>query len=322
MASRDIGTLRDQARAGDVGALTLLGKRLLTGDGVAAAPAEAVTCLSQASRRGAGEATALCALLAGWGVLRTRSMDQALDLLQLAAAQGYEPSQRELRLLAQGAGDDWAGLRRQVDIRRWSDAPPARIVSESPRIGIIEGFASAAECDWLIERGRRNLRRAEVYRHDAPGHTQVDNRTNSEADYTIFQADLVLRLVRDRIGRSLGINDRYFEVTKLLHYEPGQHFGLHGDFQEPTTPALALEIGRHGQRAMTFLAYLNDDYAGGETDFPRIGFRFKGCRGDALYFTSASPDGAPDYRTVHAGLPPASGVKWLLSQWIRDRPVG
>jgi hypothetical protein len=30
----------------------------------------------------------------------------------------------------------------------------------------------------------------------------------------------------------------------------------------------------------------------------------------------------PDYDTAHAGLPPASGMKWLLSQWVRSKPVG
>ncbi|MBF8292745.1 MAG: hypothetical protein HW392_1572, partial [Steroidobacteraceae bacterium] len=47
----------------------------------------------------------------------------------------------------------------------------------------------------------------------------------------------------------------------------------------------------------------------------------KGRRGDALVFANVDDSGAPDYQTVHAGLPPTSGVKWLLSQWVRDRTV-
>jgi hypothetical protein len=31
-------------------------------------------------------------------------------------------------------------------------------------------------------------------------------------------------------------------------------------------------------------------------------------------------DGSPDYNTRHAGLPPTSGRKWVLSQWIRTKP--
>lgn len=321
-AAVDIGKLRERARAGDVAALTDLGKRLLTGDGVRAEPAQAVACLTDAADRGGGEATAHLALFAGWGVLRPRRLDEALDLLQRAAEREHVPAQRELRFLARADGSDWLALRQRVDIGQWTRSPPARIVSESPRIGVVEGFASAAECDWLIERGRRNLQRAKVYRRDAPGHEEVGNRTNTEADFTIVNADLVLSLLRDRMAGCLGIGTRFFEMTKLLNYQPGQFFGLHADFQEPATPALAREIELHGQRVMTFLAYLNDDYEGGETDFPRIAFRYKGRRGDALFFVNADAAGVPDHRTAHAGLPPATGVKWLLSQWVRSRPVG
>ena len=82
-----------------------------------------------------------------------------------------------------------------------------------------------------------------------------------------------------------------------------------------------------GQRAATLLVYLNDDYEGGETDFPRINFRFKGGLGDALIFSNIDPAGAPDYDTVHAGLPPTTGEKWLFcngfgrGRWSRQARV-
>ena len=30
---------------------------------------------------------------------------------------------------------------------------------------------------------------------------------------------------------------------------------------------------------------------------------------------------APDYESLHAGLAPTRGEKWLFSQWIRSKPV-
>jgi prolyl 4-hydroxylase len=322
VAAVDIRTLREHARAGDVAALTALGKRLLIGDGVPAAPSEAIACLGKASACGGGEATAQLALFAGWGVLRPRNLDEALDLLQRAAELGWAQSQHELRFLAHGTGTGWQDMRMRIDLAAWTAAPPVRVVTTSPRICAIDGFVSAAECDWLIERGRRNLRRAKVYRRDVSGHSAVDNRTNTESAFTVVNADLVLCLVRDRIAGAIGMPTQFFEMTKLLNYEPGQKFGLHADFLEPGTPALDREIREHGQRVLTFLAWLNDDYEGGETEFPEIGQRFKGRRGDALFFVNADASGAPDYRTIHAGLPPTSGVKWLLSQWVRNRASG
>ena len=74
-----------------------------------------------------------------------------------------------------------------------------------------------------------------------------------------------------------------------------------------------------GQRVATCLTWLNDDYAGGETEFPRIGFRHRGNPGDAMLFLNVTPDRRPDPLSLHAGLPPTRGRKWLLSQWVRDR---
>lgn len=313
-------SLRDRARAGDVDALTELGKKLLIGDGVRQAMPEAVAMITEAAARGGGEATAQLALFAAWGVLRPRDFDEALDHLQRAAELGWAPSQRELRFLARDTGADWPALRRRVSVADWTEPPPARVVCEAPRIVTIQNFASPAICDWLIERGGRNLRRATVYQGSAELRTN-DTRTNTEADFTIRAADLVLNLLRERMAAVIGAPTAMFEITKILHYEPGQHFSLHADFLDTRTPSLAREVEKRGQRVATFLVYLNDDFEGGETDFPRVGYRYKGARGDALLFHNVDASGAPDYKTLHAGLPPTRGVKWLLSQWIRNRPV-
>ena len=68
------------------------------------------------------------------------------------------------------------------------------------------------------------------------------------------------------------------------------------------------------------LVYLNQGFEGGETDFPLLDLKFKGRKGDALMFSNVDASGAPDRRMFHAGLPPTAGEKWLLSQWVRDRP--
>jgi prolyl 4-hydroxylase len=70
---------------------------------------------------------------------------------------------------------------------------------------------------------------------------------------------------------------------------------------------------------LTFLICLNEEFTGGETEFPHLRWRFRGRRGDALWFVNITPDFAPDPRTLHAGLPPRSGEKWMFSQWIRGR---
>lgn len=319
-ASHDIDALRKLARGGEPRALTALGKRFLVGEGVPPAPGDGIGLLREAASRGDAEAVAQLAVCAAWGVAQTRDIDAALDHLERAAGLGWLPAQNELQLLAHGSGSDWPTLRRKIDVATWTTPPAARVVRERPRVVVIERFMSAAECRWLIQRGRPGLNRAMVYRGSSQAHT-ADTRTNTEVAFTIFNADVVLNLIRERMSSVTRAPTAFFEIAKMLHYEPGQQFALHADFLQLNTPQLVQEVQVRGQRAATFLVYLNDDYAGGETDFPRIGFRFKGNCGDALLFSNVDVAGAPDYDTMHAGLPPTHGEKWLLSQWIRSRPV-
>ena len=316
-----IDTLRERARQGDARALSVLGKRLLLGLGTPPAPQEGRACLVDAAARGDGEASALLARLAAWGALQPQSWPDALHHLQRAAELGWAPAQQELRFLARHDGDDWPDLQRCVDIRSLTTPPAARVLAVSSQVRAIKDFTTPAECAWLIGLARADLRRAQVYRKDAEGYTESGTRTNSEADYIFGNADLVLRVVIERISRAIGLPIRHFEVAKLLHYEPGQQFAPHHDFQQPTTPALAREIAQRGQRVATVLVYLNDDFEGGETEFPRLALKHRGATGDALLFANVRPDGALDHDTLHAGLPTTRGVKWVLSQWIRSRPV-
>ena len=305
----------------DVAELTKLGRRLLVGEGMPPSPAKSIATLREAAAHGGGEAAALLSICAAWGVAQARNVDAALDHLARAAELGWDPALRELQLLARDSGSDPAVLRSKVDVVSWRSAPAARVVFEKPRIVVVEHFAAADECQWLIGRAGSGLMRAKVYRASSTPEVAA-TRTNREMSFTIFNADVVLSLIRDRIAAASGAPVTHFEIAKLLHYSPGEQFALHADFIEAKTPELAHDLAVRGQRVATFLIYLNDGYEGGATQFPRLDWQYRGGRGDALLFSNVDAAGGPDYDTVHAGLPPTSGEKWVLSQWVRARPVG
>jgi prolyl 4-hydroxylase len=308
--------------ASDVANLTILGKRLLVGEGLPVSIDKGIATLRDAAMRGGGEAAALLSVCAAWGVGQPRDIDAALDHLRHAAQLGLEPARRELELLARDSGPDPAALRAKIDLSTWRSAPAARIQFEKPRVVVIERFASPQECQWLIGRAASGgLQRAKVYRSSSTAQV-AETRTNREMSFTIFNADVVLSLIRDRISAAIGAPVSHFEIAKLLHYSPGEQFALHADFIEAKTPELARELAARGQRSATFLIYLNDGYEGGATQFPRLSWQYRGGRGDALLFSNVDASGGPDYDTIHAGMPPTSGEKWVLSQWVRTRPIG
>lgn len=331
MYPQRIFELERAAAAGDTGAMTELGSRWLSGTDVSFLPDKGAQWLTAAAAQGSGEASALMAVLAGAGVCRPQSWEVALDYLQRSAELGWKPAQAQLVLLATQhapgvrdsatalAAADWPRLRQAIDVSAWLSCPPKQSLSEAPRVRKIEGFISEAVCRWMIERARTRLGAARTYDVETGEGIVESSRTNSETDFNIVESDLVLILLRARIAAATGLPPAVMELTKVLHYDVGQQFAPHYDFIDPSTPGLAGELAARGQRLVTFLVCLNDDYEGGETDFSAIGLRYRGRTGDALMFANVDLVGNPDRSTLHAGLTPTQGEKWLLSQWIRDR---
>lgn len=271
--------------------------------------------LERDSAAGDGAATAKRAHLLAAGAAGKADWDGAFALLEKAASQGDPEAAAEAQLIRGSERDIAAALRAFVAPR------PPRLVRENPRIGIIERFMSAPECAWLIARARALLEPALVYDNSAGGGAQVEARSNSVAEFTFRTVDMAITLLRTRIAHTLNIPATHFEALNVLHYAPGQRFEAHYDYMDAQLPGLAADLAERGQRIITFLVYLNGGFEGGETDFPKLGWRYKGGAGDALLFVNAQPGGAGDPRTLHAGLPPTSGEKWILSQWVRDRAL-
>lgn len=297
------------AKAGDVAALRMLAINLLvrTPSNVP----EGIGMIRAAAERGDAEAAHLCAVLAAQDTQLTGKWDIAFDYLRGAAERGHAPAREQLRLLSDGA---------PIDMARWLTPARARPLSEAPRIAVAEGFASAAECDWLIARARPELHAAKVYDpQGGGGFLAEDIRSNSTASFNIAEQDVVMTLLRERAAQWTGLSTDHFEPLSVLHYAVGQQFAQHYDFIDPENPQLAPDLRLHGQRWATLLVYLSDDFAGGETDFPELGLRYRGAKGDALLFWNVTSDGMPDIKTLHAGLAPTRGEKWLLSQWMRRR---
>ncbi len=288
---------------------------------------EGVALTHAAAREGNGEAAHMAAILSASGAGVAQDWTTALDHLQRAAELGHSLAQGQIAILGGDTnthGPDaghWRRLRQGIDIAAFTQVPRPRPESSVPRISTIEGFLPASFCDWLIARARPLLKRASVRiakSQDADSQ-YTESRTNSDASFGLFDGDVIMHLVQARIAAATGLPTAAMEPFTVLHYSPGEQFFPHFDYFDGKNAALAREIAERGQRIVTFLAYLNEGYEGGETVFPTAGWRFKGATGNGMFFWNVSPYGQTDWRTLHAGLPTTRGEKWLLSQWIRGR---
>ena len=323
--------LRAAVRAGCAPAAAVLGARLLVGRDAPLSPEEGAELIGAGARAGDPDATAILATLTAAGGLVQQSWPGAFDLLQSAAERGSRRARAQLLILAGDrelvaavrAGREghavWGELRRSLDFTAWTTAPPRRPVCQSPRIRVAEGLAPPEVCDWLIERARDKLQVALMYDGAARKALWMASRTCSEYAFDIVESDIVLLLLRARAGVLLNMPTSAMEPPQVFHYAPGQEIKPHFDHVYDGEGH-----GRDGafasERVVSLLIYLNDGFEGGELEFPKVGFRHKGGKGDAVFFANVGLDGKRDPLSLHAGLPILEGEKWLLSQWVHDQP--
>ena len=309
----DMVALRSQANNGDPRAQTALAYAMLADQEGPRGAAEAVALLNTAAARGHADAFHLLAALAVMGIGRPRNLNDAYRGVQGAARLGDTSAAAQLAVLGRD-GFDKAPWLKPVHLEQQAD---------SPRIFIAKDFIPRFACDWLIEIARPQLKPSVVYDAASGSWTTHPSRTSETANLRSLEHDLVTHLVSWRIASAVGLPVLNQEATKVLRYEVGQEYRAHFDFIRPGLEAEAFEgeLATRGQRVATVLVYLNDDYEGGETAFPIIDKRFRGEPGDALIFWNLSETGELERNSLHAGTPVTAGEKWLLSKWIRQKPL-
>lgn len=183
------------------------------------------------------------------------------------------------------------------------------LLSGAPHIELIRGLLSSEECDYVMALAAPELRPSVIV--DESGRQMPHpTRTSFGMSFGPTRENLVVNALNRRFAAATGTDPRWGEPLHILRYQPGQEYKPHVD----ALPGVA------NQRGWTALAYLNEDYGGGETVFPEIGIIARGKAGDVLVFRNLGEDGRPDPRTRHAGRPVTSGMKWLATRWIRQSP--
>ena len=327
-AEIDESDLARSAEAGDPSAQFEYSLSLLSGEKAAVEGLRAIGLIDSASQQGHADATAMSALFEAMGAARPQSWPRALDKLQQAAELGSENAQGQLLTLSERgsgesgraeSGNDWSRIRAGISVEKLLEPPARKLLSDAPRIVALPRFATKAECNWCMNRARDGLKRAAVFHSRSGGQTYNAVRDNSSVEFQLPQMDLVLEVLRARIAEAIRLPVPLFEPVQVLRYAVGEQFRPHHDYLDPNAPGFAEQLRRFGQRIATVLVYLNGDYTGGQTVFPKIALSYRGETGDALFFTNVDRTGRADPLTMHAGTPPTSGEKWVISQWVRDR---
>lgn len=347
---------RRAVAAGHVAALRELGLLQLFGIGMPVDPDAALDALRRAADAGDADATywlARHAFIEG----ADEAIGLAVNQLHRAAEAGQPLAERNLGLMLADAGRSTTAREHLLRAQRlgdahsgvllaaagaWADvgtdadadsgdailASPTQspsatditVLCREPYIAICDHVFSALDCAHIIELARAHLQPSQTVDSRDGRVLRNDYRSSSSSQLEAFQEDPWAVCLQRRLCVLLGVALPCAEPLSMLHYAPEQQYLPHRDYLAPSS--LATPQGRRfGQRVFTLFVYLNDVERGGETDFPQLDLRVEPKRGRAVLFHNLLPDGQPDARTLHAGLPVQAGEKWLATLWTRERPT-
>lgn len=208
---------------------------------------------------------------------------------------------------------------------------PFQVLSWRPRALYFPQFATAQQCERIIEMAKANLKpSALALRKGETVENTKGTRTSSGTFISASEDETgVLDAVERKIARATMVPHTHGESFNILRYELGQKYDSHYDVFNPA------EYGpQSSQRIASFLLYLSDVEDGGETMFPfengsniGTGYDYKQCiglkvkprRGDGLLFYSVFPNGTIDKTSLHGSCAVLKGEKWVATKWIRDQ---
>lgn len=174
-------------------------------------------------------------------------------------------------------------------------------IYEKPRV--LKNVLTKDQCEHIKQLASKKLETSTVSKS-----RDIDEKIRkSETAWLKASEDpIVDKLIRNCVS----MTDRPFrncEDLQVLRYKPGGFYKPHQDcFKDDKN-----------KRMYTFIIALNDEYEGGETEFPNINKRYRLEKGDALFFNTLNNYECMTKKALHGGVSVKSGEKWICNLWIR-----
>lgn len=185
--------------------------------------------------------------------------------------------------------------------------------NEPNNIQRFEKVLSKTDCKKLIKE-YSNFVQARTH----SGNLEYDKEIRKAQTAVYEEETPLLQKVREIIAEKTNtdISQQEYPIS-IIKYEEGGEYKPHHDHWAHQKPNQNPQMGN---RWKTAILYLNDDYDGGETEFPNWNVKVKGKAGELVTWTNLNKNGTPNMDTLHAGLPVIKGTKYIVVSWIRQFP--
>jgi prolyl 4-hydroxylase len=173
-------------------------------------------------------------------------------------------------------------------------------LNKDPLVLYFHGVFSDKECDDVINE-KIEYQQCTTYFNEPKDNIRTSDVGFSEKG----------ELINNNISKLTNQKTNKMEIVEILRYKPGQKFNTHYDYLN-INPS---EFCTNNDRVATAIAYLNDDFEGGTTIFPKLGIEIKPQKGSVLYFEYDKKSNR--HKTIHSGEEVTKGVKYIAVTCIR-----
>ncbi len=175
------------------------------------------------------------------------------------------------------------------------------VYAKTPTVAVIDDVLTPEECNEIVSSSKDFLVRSMT---ETQG---VDKDRTSEG---VFLPQSDFPEVCSRLSDIANIPLANAEAMNILRYKEGQEYKPHYDALAETD----------NQRILTCIVYLNNA-AGGGTAFPHLNILVGSVQGRLLMFGNIDDQGSPHELSLHQGLPPLEGEKWVFTLWFRKKEL-
>jgi prolyl 4-hydroxylase len=179
---------------------------------------------------------------------------------------------------------------------------------------IFDGFFTPAECEEFLNKYSSDFKPMDVLGDDK------DHRV-AQGKWIFGENDMFVERYKLLVCALTGIPISHQEAPHLVMYDVGGKYDAHHDFFHPNTDYYEGHTKVGGQRVVSTLLYLNDNFTGGETAFPKRDIVVKPKTGRILAWRNITLSNELDYNSLHTGKPVISGKKFVLIIWTRERDL-
>jgi len=178
----------------------------------------------------------------------------------------------------------------------------------------INNFISVEDSQYIINLINQNHTRSSVVEGVSDRTAISDYRTSSTSN--LDMNDPVISKINNKIAALLNLDVNKGEAIQGQMYEVGQYFKPHHDYF--TGAGYDMHCKASGNRTHTLMVYLNQEFEGGGTNFPKLNQIVLPETGKALWWENMI-NGELQESSLHEGMPVTAGKKYIITSWWREK---